>query len=255
VSTVITAAETGHLVFSTLHTNGAAQTVDRVLDNFPGNQQKQVRSQLALVLKGVISMQLVERQDGTGLVPALEILRASPRVTELIEKGETGALPEEIENSVSYYGMQSMNQSLIALLVHGTVSHAEAVARSSDPEDLSLKLRKMFPRIEEEGEEMGSSTADFSQILELLEYRKLYEEQEERHRLRVEEKDGEIAQLRLDLDERTQHIQQAQSQIQELNRQQEKMRAEYKRLRDEAQEKIDKLAERIKELNQRLMTA
>ncbi len=102
---------------------------------------------------------------------------------------------------------------------------------------------------------MGSSTADFSQILELLEYRKLYEEQEERHRLRVEEKDGEIAQLRLDLDERTQHIQQAQSQIQELNRQQEKMRAEYKRLRDEAQEKIDKLAERIKELNQRLMTA
>jgi twitching motility protein PilT len=255
VSTVITAAETGHLVFSTLHTNGAAQTIDRVLDNFPGNQQKQIRSQLALVLKGVISMQLVERQDGTGLVPSLEILRASPRVSELIEKGETTALLEEIENSVSYYGMQSMNQSLIALLVHGTVSYAEAVARSPDPEDLSLKLRKMFPRIEEEGEEMGSSTADFSQILELLEYRKLYEEQEERHRLRVEEKDSELTQLRLDLEERNQHVQQAQAQIQDLTRQQEKMRAEYKRLRDEAQEKIDKLAERIKELNQRLMTA
>jgi twitching motility protein PilT len=251
----VQAALTGHLVFSTLHTNSATQTIDRVLDNFPGNQQKQVRAQLALILKGVISMQLVERQDGAGLVPSLEIMRASPRISELIEKGETAALLEEVENSVSYYGMQSMNQSLIALLVHGTVSYQEAIARSPDPEDLSLKLRKMFPRIEQEGEDMAASTADFSQILELLEYRKLYEEQEERHRVRVEERENEISQLRLELDERNQHIQQAQAQIQELNRQQEKMRAEYKRLRDEAQEKIDKLAERIKELNQRLMTA
>ena len=82
VSTVITAAETGHLVFSTLHTNSATQTVDRILDTFPPDQQAQVRAQLAQILKGVVSMKLVERADGQGRVAALEILRASPKIVQ-----------------------------------------------------------------------------------------------------------------------------------------------------------------------------
>ncbi len=253
ISTVITAAETGHLVFSTLHTNSATQTVDRILDAFPADQQNQVRAQLSQVLRGVVSMKLVERADGNGLVAALEILKVSPRVAQLIEKGETSGLLEEVESSVGYYRMQSMNQSLLTLLVHGTITYREAMEQSSDPEDLSLKLRKMFPSIEEKGGEMAPSTADFSEILMLQQYRKLYEEQEEKNKLRVADKDEEIADLRGVIDARDNQLREFDRRMQEMQTEAERMRADYNRLRQEAQEKIDKLMERIKELNQRLV--
>jgi twitching motility protein PilT len=253
ISTVISAAETGHLVFSTLHTNSATQSIDRILDTFPGDQQRQVRIQLAQVLKGVVSMKLIERGDGSGLVPALEILRSSPRIAELVETGETEPLLEEVESSVSYYRMQSMNQSLLSLLVHGTISYKEAMSQAPDPEDLSLKLRKMFPTIEERGGDMSPTTADFSQILELQQYRRLYEEQEEKNKLRIAEKDEMIASLENTVAEKDQEIQGNKTQIEELNEEQQQLRNEYNRLRQEAQEKVDKLAARIKELNQRLL--
>jgi twitching motility protein PilT len=252
VATVITAAETGHLVFSTLHTNSATQTVDRILDTFPADQQSQVRAQLAQVLKGVVSMKLVERQDGQGLVAALEIMKASPKICAMIEKGETSQLLEEVESSVGYYRMQSMNQSLLALLVHGTISYAEAMRQSSDPEDLSLKLRKMFPMIEERGGEMSPTTSDFSQITELQQYRRLYEEQEEKVRLRLAEKDEQIADLHATLQGRDGQIEELRQRLQELAQDRERLRADYTRLRQEAQDKIDKLMTRIKELNQQL---
>ncbi len=253
VGTVITAAETGHLVFSTLHTNSASQTVDRILDNFPSQQQKQVRLQLSQTLKGVISMQLVERKDGEGRIAALEILHGTPRVAQLIEVGETAQLHEEIENSVAFHKMQTMNQSLLSLLAHGVITYQEAMRQSPEPEDLSLQLRKMFPGIEERGEDMSPSPADFSQILELQQYQKLYEEQEEKAKLQMAEMENQMAGLEEDLRERDQRIQQLNAQIKDIGDQSEKMRTEYSRLRREAQEKIDKLAERIKELNQRLM--
>lgn len=252
MQTVITAAETGHLVFSTLHTNSASQTIDRILDMTPSDQQKQVRAQLALVLKGVVSMQLVEREDGSGRVAALEVLKASPKISKMVELGETGQITEEIESSVGYYRMQSMNQSLLALLAHGTITYPEAMRQSPDPEDLSLKLRKMFPKIEEAGADMAS-TSDFSQILELQEFRKLYEEQEEKVKLRIQEKEEQVETLQSQIQERDRQMEEARQQIQELSQDREKMRADYNRLRQEAQEKIDKLMERIKELNQRLM--
>jgi twitching motility protein PilT len=254
VATVLTAAETGHLVFSTLHTNSATQTVDRILDTFAGDAQKQARIQLVQVLKGVVSMQLIERQDGTGLIAALEIMRATPRVCELIEKGDTAKLREEVEGSVSFFKMQSMNQSLLALLVHGTITYAEAMRSSRDPEDLSLRLRKMFPAIEERGGDMSPSPADFSQIMELQQYRKLYEEQEEKIKIRVADKDDEISKLDHAIAERENQAQQLRSEMEEMEHQTEKLRNEYGRLRKEAQEKIDKLSERIKELNNRLMS-
>ena len=145
MSTVITAAETGHLVFSTLHTNNAAQTVDRIIDSYPADQQMQVRGQLALVLRAIVSMQLVEDHDGKSRLPACEILINSPKISKHIENGEIKEIPEEMENSVSFYHMQSMNQSLIALLAHNKITYEQAVDSSSDPDDLSLKLRKMFP--------------------------------------------------------------------------------------------------------------
>jgi twitching motility protein PilT len=253
VATVITAAETGHLVFSTLHTNSATQTIDRILDSFPPEQQKQVRAQLAQVLRGVVSMKLVERKDGAGRVAALEILKSSPKIADLIDKGETAALHEELETSVAHFRMQSMNQSLLALLVYGTITYAEAMKHSPDPEDLSLKLRKMFPKIEEQGGEMSPSTADFSQIVELQQFRKLYEEQEEKIQLRIREKDERIEDLQGALAQREEKYTQITTQMREMVAEQDKLKADYQRLRQEAQEKIDKLMDRIKELNARLM--
>ena len=98
IQTVLTAAETGHLVFSTVHTNGAAQTIDRIIDQFPEGNHRQIRQQLASVLQGIISLKLVERADGTGLIAAVEILRQSPRVSKLIMDGTLEALEEEIES-------------------------------------------------------------------------------------------------------------------------------------------------------------
>jgi len=251
VATVITAAETGHLVFSTLHTNNAPQTIDRILDTFPPDQQSQVRAQLAQILKGVVSMKLVERQDGQGLVAALEIMRASPKVSKMIEKGEISQIHEEIETSVGYYHMQSMNQSLMALLVHGTISYAEAMRQSPDPEDLSLKLRRMFPKIEERGGEVA--TSDFSEIVELQQFKRLYEEQEEKVKLILNEKQMEISSLHDAIRERDLQSEELGRRLQEMSTDRDKLRGDYARLRQEAQEKIDKLMERIKELNQRLM--
>jgi twitching motility protein PilT len=253
VATVMSAAETGHLVFSTLHTNSATQSVDRILDTFPGDQQRQVRTQLAQVLKGVVSMKLVERADGGGRVPTVEIMRASPRISDLIEKGQTEALLEEVESSVSYYRMQSMNQSLLALLAHGTISYEEAMSQSPEPEDLSLKLRNMFPLIEERGGDMSPSTADFSLILELQQFKRLYEEQEEKHQRQLAEHEAAIEDLERALAERTEEIEGSRAHVQKLTEQQQQERSEYNRLRQEAQEKVDKLSARIKELNQRLM--
>ena len=253
IGTVITAAETGHLVFSTLHTNSAAQTVDRILDAFPADQQTQVRSQLSQVLKGVVTMKLVERSDGNGLIAALEVMKSSPKISKLIETGETSHILEEIESSVGYYRMQSMNQSLLSLLVWETISYPEAMRQSSDPEDLSLKLRKMFPKIEERGGDMSPSTADFSQILELQQYRRLYEEQEEKIKIRLQDKDERIAELEAAIAARDEQNRETQGRVQEMSREMERMRGDYSRLRQEAQEKIDKLMERIKDLNQRLL--
>ena len=254
MSTVMTAAETGHLVFSTLHTNSAPQTVDRIIDSFPSDQQDQVRGQLALVLRAIVSMQLVERKEGTERLPACEIMVNSPKIQKHIELGEIKEITEEMENSVSYYRMQTMNQSLIALLAHDVITYEQAVRASLDPDDLSLKLRKMFPKIEDRFREgdMSPSAADFSQITELLETKKLYEEAEERHRLKLAEKaeqmrdlENEIAELRASLMESSETSEQWQRRL-------EASESETSRVREEAQQKINLLNERIRELNQRL---
>jgi twitching motility protein PilT len=253
VSTVLTAAETGHLVFSTLHTNSATQTIDRILDIFPINQQKQVRVQLAQVFKGIASMQLVNRADGTGRVAALEVMRATPQICNLIEKGETGQLLEEVESSVAFHRMQSMNQSLISLLVHGTITYEEAITNSWDPDDLSLKLRGMFPSIEEDGGEMAPTTSDFSQILELEQYRKLYEEQEEKTKISLGERDDRIAELEHELTANENRLEEIRGKLEENEGEADKIRTEYDRFKSESQAKIDKLSERVRELNRRLM--
>jgi twitching motility protein PilT len=255
METVLTAAETGHLVFSTLHTNNAAQTIDRIIDAFPADQHKQIRSQLALVLRGIISLKLVKTTSGN-LTAAVEILKNSPRIAKLIEDGHTKDILEEIESSVGHYRMQSMNQSLIALLVHQRITYEDAMALSSDPDDLSLKLRKLFPQIEERvraGGTMAPSYSDFSQITELMDIKRLYEEQEVQWRQRLADKDEAIENLKHDMEWSKQQLAQQQGNFAAKDEEIARMRAENERLRADAQAKITQLQERIKELNQKLM--
>ena len=255
MQTVLTAAETGHLVFSTLHTNNAAQTIDRIIDSFPPEQHKQIRAQLALVLRGIISLKLVKTKDGR-LTAAVEVLKNSPQIAKLIEEGNTKEILDAIESSVGVLRMQSMNQSLVALLVHQKINYEDAMALASDPDDLSLKLRKLFPQIEERvraGGDMAPSYSDFSQITELMDIKRLYEEQEVQWRQRLADKDEELESLRHDVD--FLRSQMAQNQGGDRQREEEvaRMRAENERLRADAQAKIGQLQERIKELNQKLM--
>src|SRR6476620_6520810 len=170
IQTAVTAAETGHLVLSTLHTNSAGQSIDRIIDTCPPGQQQQLRSQLALVLKAIVSLRLIEKSDGSGLIPVCEVMINSPKIAKHIEAGETKEILPEIESSVSYYRMQSMNQSLLALLVNGKITYKRAMEISTDPEDLSLKIRKLFPQIEEahRGGLMASDN-DFAAVVELME--------------------------------------------------------------------------------------
>jgi twitching motility protein PilT len=256
MQTVMTAAETGHLVFSTLHTNNAAQTIDRIIDSFPADQHKQIRSQLALVLRGIVSLKLIKTREGH-MTAAVEILKNSPRIAKLIEDGHTKDMLEEMESSVGVYRMQSMNQSLIALLVHQKITYKEAMTLASDSDDLSLKIRKLFPQIEErvrQGGDMAPSYSDFSQITELMDIKRLYEEQEVQWRQRMADKDEQMENLKQDIEHVRAAAAQEQSGFQEKDEEIARLRGEMDRLRADAQAKIAQLQERIKELNQKLMS-
>ena len=256
MQTVLTAAETGHLVFSTLHTNNAAQTIDRIIDGFPPDQHKQIRSQLALVLRGIISLKLIKTKEGK-LTAAVEVLKNTPQIAKMIEDGHTKDILEAMESSVNVFRMQSMNQSLIALLVHQKITYEDAMALASDPDDLSLKLRKLFPQIEErvrEGGTVAPSYSDFSQITELMDIKRLYEEQEVQWRQRLADKDEQIENIRQDVERVRANAAQDQSGFAEKDEEIARVRGEMERLRADAQAKIGQLQERIKELNQKLMS-
>jgi chromosome segregation ATPase len=192
------------------------------------------------------------------MTAAIEILKNTPQIAKMIEDGLTKDILEAMESSVGLYRMQSMNQSLIALLVHQKISYKDAMELSSDADDLSLKLRKLFPQIEErvrQGGEMAPSYSDFSQITELMDIKRLYEEQEVQWRQRLADKDEELENLRHDVDFLRQQIQQVQSSRSQNDEEIARMRADNERLRADAQAKIGQLQERIKELNQKLMAS
>jgi twitching motility protein PilT len=140
VGAALDAAETGHLVMSTLHTVNAAQTLDRILGFFPAEQHSQVRTRLSDNLAGVLSQRLIPRASGKGMVPAFELLTQTPRVRELIEKGETGELMRTIEQGATP-GLISFNQSLRRLVTGKLVDLKDALAASDRPEELVLSLR------------------------------------------------------------------------------------------------------------------
>ena len=141
IETALTAAETGHLVLSTLHTLDATETINRIISAFPPYQQKQVRLQLGAVLKAVISQRLVPRADGHGRVPAAEVLLATTRVRELIEdKDRTKEIHDAIAQGHVTYGMQTFDQSLMGLYRSGLVSYEEALRQATNPDDFALRV-------------------------------------------------------------------------------------------------------------------
>ncbi|MGE5629866.1 MAG: type IV pilus twitching motility protein PilT [Caulobacteraceae bacterium] len=138
ISTALTAAETGHLVLSTLHTIGAAKTIDRIIDVFPPHQQNQIRLQLSTVLQAVISQQLLPRIDGAGRAPAVEVMISNPAIRNLIREGKSHQLASVIQTS-GKYGMQSMDASVNNLFRRKLISEADALTYAIDPE-IVLKL-------------------------------------------------------------------------------------------------------------------
>ncbi len=138
----LAAAETGHLVISTLHTTNATETVNRIVDFFPPFQQKQIRLTLAASLRGVISQRLLERADGTGRIPAVEVLVMTGRVFDRIVDPETQHSIEEVIAEGEYYGMQTFDQSLFNLYKNGLVALRDALGVASHPHDFRLQLQQ-----------------------------------------------------------------------------------------------------------------
>lgn len=133
ISIALTAAETGHLVFSTLHTIGAAKTIDRIVDMFPSEQQHQVRTQLSTVCEGVISQQLLQTIDGRNRVVALEVMVSNPAIRNLIRENKTYQIQNIIQTG-SKYGMQTMDQELVNLYRQGKISRQSVLSRCTDYE-------------------------------------------------------------------------------------------------------------------------
>jgi twitching motility protein PilT len=136
IATAVTAAETGHLVFSTLHTNDATQSVDRMIDVFPPHQQQQIRVQLAAVLQGIMSQQLFPRADNKGRVAAIEVMVATPAVRNLIREGKTHQLPTVIQTNAKL-GMQTMERAIIDLVQKGLVAYEVIQEKLKSPDSLS----------------------------------------------------------------------------------------------------------------------
>jgi twitching motility protein PilT len=144
IATAVTAAETGHLVFATLHTQSAPATVDRIIDVFPAHQQAQIRTQLSAVLEGVISQTLCPRADGRGRVAALEVMVATGAVRNLIREGKTHQIPTLILSG-SREGMQTMNQALRDLVERRVITDEDAAAHSPNERELAQLLGRPVP--------------------------------------------------------------------------------------------------------------
>lgn len=135
IAIALTAAETGHLVFATLHTQDAPQSVDRIIDVFPSQQQHQIRMQLAGTLQAILAQQLLSRIDGEGLIPVVEVLIATPAVRNMIREGKTHQIYSAMQAGYNV-GMQTMDQALANLVKRHKVSYEEALQRAIDPENL-----------------------------------------------------------------------------------------------------------------------
>ncbi len=147
ISLALTAAETGHLVFSTLHTQDAPQTIDRIIDVFPPHQQLQIRAQLAATLRGVICQQLIPRADGRGRVAARELMIVTPAISNLIREGKVHQIYSSIETGAKY-GMHTLEASLAELVKERVITMDDAFIKANNPDLLRLKLSAMGIKVQ-----------------------------------------------------------------------------------------------------------
>ncbi len=173
IETALTSAETGHLVLSTLHTLDATETIHRIITVFPPHQQKQIRLQLASVLKAIISMRLIPRADGKGRVPAVEVLRSTGYIRECIEvKEKTKLIRDAISSGTSQYGMQTFDQSIFQLYKKNLITLEEALRRATNPDEFRLKIQgiestadasmgEMEGTLQDSGEASGNDDSPF----------------------------------------------------------------------------------------------
>jgi len=160
VATAISAAETGHLVLSTLHTNDATQTVDRIIDIFPASQQQQVRIQLSMTLLGVVSQRLLKRANGTGRAAAVEIMINNPLIKDIIEKGNTSGIRKVIETSGTYWKMQTLTQAVAQLINSGDITMEEGLSAVPNADELRLALKGTY----------GQASLVFGDMTSMMDY-------------------------------------------------------------------------------------
>jgi twitching motility protein PilT len=162
ISTALLAAETGHLVFSTLHTLDATETIQRIIAVFPPPEQKQIRLQLASTLKAVISQRLVRRSDGVGRVPAVEVMVATGYIRDcVINPDKTRLINDAISAGTSQYGMQTFDQSLYDLFTRKLVTFEEALLRATNPDDFKLRAQGIRSAADAAREEMERAMSEF----------------------------------------------------------------------------------------------
>jgi twitching motility protein PilT len=165
ISTALLAAETGHLVFSTLHTLDATETIQRIIAVFPPPEQKQIRLQLASTLKAVISQRLVRRGDGQGRVPAVEVMVATGYIRDcIINPDKTRLIRDAIAAGTSQYGMQTFDQSLFDLFSRNLISLEEALLRASNPDDFRLRVQGIRSSSDSAREEMERAMNEFERL-------------------------------------------------------------------------------------------
>ncbi|MGA2718164.1 MAG: type IV pilus twitching motility protein PilT [Candidatus Acidiferrales bacterium] len=165
ISTALLAAETGHLVLSTLHTLDATETIQRIIAVFPPPEQKQIRLQLASTLKAVISQRLVRRGDGQGRVPAVEVMVATNYIRDcIINPDKTRLIREAIAAGTSQYGMQTFDQSLFDLFSRNLITLEEALLRASNPDDFRLRVQGIRSSSDSAREEMERAMNEFERL-------------------------------------------------------------------------------------------
>jgi twitching motility protein PilT len=161
IETALHAAETGHLVFSTLHTLDATETINRIISMFPPHQQKQVRLQLAVVLRAAVAMRLVPRADGNGRAPALEVLVTTPFVKDcIIDKEKTHLIQSAIAQGTSQYGMQTFDQSIFSLYSREVITYDEALRWASNVDEFKLRVQGISTTSDQARDQMAGSIFD-----------------------------------------------------------------------------------------------
>jgi len=146
IESALVVAETGHLVFSTLHTNSAVQTINRIIDVFPPHQQSQVRAQLSLVLQAVVSQQLIARRDGRGRLLAAEVMIPNAAIRNLIREEKVHQIYSQMQVGQSKFGMQTMSQALIGLVQRNLITPEAALGHATEIEEVRMMLGQQTAR-------------------------------------------------------------------------------------------------------------